>query len=305
MIDPYGRPLNSIRISVTKKCNLNCFYCHREGIKGEEDEILPSDFENLFKVASSLGIRKVKFTGGEPLERRDLEEIISIARNYFSDISITTNGTMLAGRVRDLYDAGLNRINISLHTLRRETYKRITGVDALNSVLEGIEETLKTPLNPVKINMVLMKGLNDDEIKDMMDFVKNTKMVLQIIELEVPREGLEEPFYKKYHTSLDFVEDELKKMPHILKRNPLHNRERYVINNGNRYEVELVKPMHNTEFCMNCTRIRLTYDGKLKPCIFRNDNLVPIIDEMKAGDMEGMRKKFYIAVERREPYWKP
>jgi cyclic pyranopterin phosphate synthase len=305
MIDPYGRPVTSIRVSVTKKCNLNCFYCHREGIKGERDEITPEDFENLFRVASSLGISKIKFTGGEPLEREDLEDIISRSKKYFSDISLTTNGTRLAGRARSLYEAGLNRINISLHTLKRETYRKITGIDMLDNVLDGIKDALKTPLNPIKINMVLMRGLNDSEIKEMMEFVRDSKMILQIIELEVPLEGIESTMYKMYHLSLDGVEEYLKSMPHTLKKNPLHNRDRYIINNGGRYEVEVVKPMHNTEFCMNCNRIRLTYDGKLKPCIFRNDNLVSIIDEMKSGDFEEMKRKFFIAVEMREPYWKP
>ncbi len=305
MIDRYGRPVNSIRISITKRCNLNCFYCHREGIKGERDDISPEEFETVFRVASSLGIKKVKFTGGEPLEREDLEEIISISKKYFSDISLTTNGTKLKDRAESLYRAGLNRINISLHTLRRETYRRITGMDMLENVLEGIEEAKRTQLNPIKINMVLMKGINDDEVQSLMEFVKDTKMILQIIELEVPREGIDSPMYRTYHLPLDSIEHYLDTLPHRIEKNPLHNRNRYIIVNGGRYEVELVKPMHNTEFCMNCTRIRLTYDGKLKPCIFRNDNLVPILEEIRKGDEESMRKKFLLAVEKREPYWKP
>ncbi|MEM3324888.1 MAG: GTP 3',8-cyclase MoaA [Thermoplasmata archaeon] len=304
MIDKFGRPVNSIRISVTKRCNLNCFYCHREGIKGEKDNISVEEFETVFRVASSLGIKKVKFTGGEPLEREDLEEIISISRKYFNDISITTNGTKLNGRAESLYKAGLNRINISLHTLRRDRYKRITGVDMLDSVLAGIEDANLTPLNPIKINMVLMKGINDDEVPALMDFVKDTKMVLQIIELEVPREGIDSPIYRNYHLPLDPIEDYLKKLPHKVEKNPLHNRDKFIIENGSTYQVELVKPMHNTEVCMNCNRSRLTYDGKLKPCIFRNDNLVPIIDEMRNGNEEKLKEKFILAVEKREPYWR-
>lgn len=305
MIDQYGRPVNSIRISVTKKCNLNCFYCHREGIKGENDLITPKEFETLFKVARSLGIKKVKFTGGEPLERKDLEEIIKLSKKYFEDISITTNGTYLKERAWSLYEAGLNRINISLHTLNRETYKKITGMDMLDNVLDGIEEALKTPLSPIKINMVFMKGLNDGQVAEMMEFVKNSKMVLQIIELEVPVEGLNTPWYLKYHAPLDDLEKYLRSFNPEIRKNPLHNRDKFIINsNSSRYEVELVKPMHNTEFCKNCTRLRFTYDGKLKPCIFRNDNLVPVIDELKSNDDEGLKKKFELAVMLREPYWK-
>ncbi len=305
MIDQYGRPVNSIRVSITKKCNLNCFYCHREGIKGEKDLITPEEFETLFKVSSSLGIKKVKFTGGEPLERKDLEEIIKISKKYFQDISITTNGTYLKERVWSLYDAGLNRINISLHTLNREVYKKITGKDMLQKVLEGIDETLKTPLNPIKINMVLMKGLNDNHVQEMMEFVKNSKMVLQIIELEVPVEGLNTPWYVKYHLPLEDVENYLRSFNPEIKKNPLHNRDKFIIqNNGSKYEVELVKPMHNTEFCKNCTRIRFTYDGKLKPCIFRNDNLVTVLDDLKNDNEDELKKKFELAVKLREPYWK-
>ncbi|MGC8663779.1 MAG: GTP 3',8-cyclase MoaA [Thermoplasmata archaeon] len=305
MIDSYGRPVNSIRVSVTKECNLNCFYCHREGIKGEKDILMPEDFETLFKVASSLGIKKVKFTGGEPLERKDLEDIVRLSKKYFNDISITTNGTYLKERAWSLYDAGLNRINISLHTLNRETYRKITGMDFLNKVLEGIDEAIKTPLNPIKINMVLMRGLNDDQVKQMMEFVKNSKMVLQIIELEVPIEGLKTPWYVKYHLSLDDVEKYLISFNPEIRKNSLHNRDKFlVIANGSRYEVELVKPMHNTDFCKNCTRMRFTYDGKLKPCIFRNDNLVPVLEELRSGNEEKLKEKFQLAVKLREPYWK-
>lgn len=305
MIDNYGRPVNSIRVSVTKECNLNCFYCHREGIKGQKDILDPEDFEPLFRVASSLGIKKVKFTGGEPLERADLEEIIKISKNYFTDISLTTNGTKLKDRAWSLYNAGLNRINISLHTLKKDTYKKITGKDLLENVLEGIEEVLKTPLNPIKINMVYMKGLNDNEINDLMEFVKNSKMILQIIELEVPVEGLNTPWYLKYHLSLDEVEKYLRSLNPEIKKNPLHNRDKFIINvNGSRYEVELVKPMHNTEFCKNCTRIRFTYDGKFKPCIFRNDNLVDVLGDIKNSNEENIAKKLKQAVNLREPYWK-
>jgi len=305
VIDSYGRPVNSIRVSVTKECNLNCFYCHREGIKGEKDILIPEDFETLFKVVSSLGIKKIKFTGGEPLERGDLEDIIKISKKYFNDISLTTNGTYLKSRVWSLYDAGLNRINISLHTLDRETYKKITGMDFLPRVLDGIQESLKTPLNPIKINMVLMRGLNDNQINEMMEFVKNSKMVLQIIELEVPVEGEKTPWYIKYHVPLDDVEKYLRSFNPEIRKNPLHNRDKFLIkNNGSKYEIELVKPMHNTEFCKNCTRMRFTYDGKLKPCIFRNDNLVPVLDELKSGNEEKLKEKFELAVKLREPYWR-
>ncbi len=305
LVDRFGRPVTSIRISVTKRCNLNCFFCHREGIKGEEDTFYPEDFENLFKVAKELGIKKVKFTGGEPLERDDLEDIIKRAKNYFEDVSLTTNGTKLKGRAKDLYLAGLNRINISLQSLKPEIYRRITGRDMLKNVLEGIEDARNTPLNPIKINYVIMKGLNDSEFLDMINFVKNSNMILQVIELEVPREGENSPWYQKYHVTLDEIEKYLRSLSPEIRRNPLHNREVFTVkNDGISYTVELVKPMHNTEFCMNCTRIRFTYDGKLKPCIFRNDNLVDVEESIKNGDLAELKNLFLKAIENREPYWR-
>ena len=308
MKDRFGRPVKSIRVSVTENCNLRCFYCHREGEWHKHyDEMTPEEIEKILKIARGLDIRKVKFTGGEPLVRKDIVEIIRRASPLMDrDVSLTTNGTLLSKYAKDLKDAGLMRVNISLDTLKREKYKKITGLDLLNDALDGIYAAVEADLKPVKLNMVLLKGVNDDEIEDLIRFSAESGTILQIIELEAPVEKEQTPFFKKYHLNPKFLEEHLERIAERIEYNELHRRKRFIFNfDGKKAEVEIVRPMHNTTFCMYCTRIRLTSDGKLKPCLLRNDNLVDILTPMRDGaDDEELRKLFIEAIMRRKPYWK-
>ena len=308
MKDRFGRPVKSIRVSVTEDCNLRCFYCHREGEWHKHyDEMTPEEIEKILKIARSLDIRKVKFTGGEPLVRKDIVEIIDRASPIMDrDVSLTTNGTLLSNYAQDLKEAGLNRVNISLDTLDREKYKRITGMDLLKNAIEGIYAAVDAGLNPVKLNMVLLKGINEDEVESLIRFSAESGTVLQIIELEAPVEKENTSFFKKYHVNPKFIEEHLEGIAEKIVYNELHRRKRFIFNfDGRKAEVEIVRPMHNTEFCMYCTRIRLTSDGKLKPCLLRNDNLVDILTPMRNGASgEELKKLFIEAIMRREPYWK-
>jgi len=300
--DPYGRPLKSIRISVTQRCNLKCFYCHLEGEDPSwKDEMTPNEIQKIVSIAASFGIGRVKLTGGEPLLREDIVEIVEKIRNVpgVEEVSMTTNGTLLSKYAYDLKKAGLTRVNVSLDTLVKEKYRQITGADTFDSVVSGILEARNAGLNPVKINMVLLKGLNEDELFEMIDFARENGVILQIIEFESPYEN---EMYRKYHVGLDAIEELLAKMSERITIREMHHRKRYYLRGGG--EVEVVRPMHNTEFCRYCNRIRLTSNGKLKPCLFRNDNLVDIVGPLRKGATDDELKKLFLeAVKRRKPYF--
>ncbi len=306
MKDRFGRELDSIRVSVTQDCNLNCFYCHREGQKANGNRVTLGSYKKLFSLSRDIGISKVKFTGGEPLVRPDITEIVKLAKQYFTDISMTTNGILLKEYAKILKNAGLNRINISLHSLNAETYKKITGSMYHSRVIEGIKAAKEAGLEPIKINYVVMKGLNDNEFLDLLNFTAKEGLVLQVIELEVPRESEDLIWFKKYHKSLKEYEEYLEKIKTKISYNSLHNRKKYFVPvNDVMAEVELVSPMHNTEFCINCHRIRFTADGQLKPCLFRDDNMTDILTYLNDGMSEEQLLAIYKeAILKREPYWR-
>jgi cyclic pyranopterin phosphate synthase len=302
LVDPYGRPVESIRISVTQRCNLNCFYCHLEGeVPRKNAEMTPREIQRIAEVAASFSIKKFKLTGGEPLVRSDILEIIRgiKAVNGVEEVSMTTNGVLLLQYAEQLKDAGLARVNVSLDTLHREAFKRITGVDALRAVIAGVRAATEAGLHPVKVNMVLLKGVNEDEVPEMIEFAAENGLILQIIEFESPLEG---ELYDKYHADLETIEESLRSKARKVTVRRMHHRKKYFLSNGG--EVEIVRPMHNTEFCQYCNRMRVTSDGKLKPCLFRNDNLVDILKPIRKGaSNEKLKALFLEAVKRRKPYF--
>jgi len=304
IVGPYGRPVTSIRVSVTQRCNLRCFYCHREGEERDKYgcvEMRPWEIERIIKVVASFGVGKVKLTGGEPLMRSDIVEIVERISNVngISEVSMTTNGVFLGDLAKPLKEAGLVRVNVSLDTLNPKTYKMITGADALGKVVAGIKKAVEVDLNPVKVNMVLLRGVNDKEVWNMIEFAKRNRVVLQLIELESARE---DGFYRKYHFDMTRIEEELEKRAERVTVRSMHHRRKYLL--PSKVEVEIVKPMHNTEFCRYCNRIRVTSDGKFKPCLFRSNNLVDFLEPMRNGEStEKLRKLFIEAVKRRKPYF--
>jgi cyclic pyranopterin phosphate synthase len=306
LIDRFGRPVTNLRISLTQECNYHCFFCHREGQRFlAKNELTPEEIERIVRIASRLGIRKVKLTGGEPTMREDIIEIVRRIKPYVIDLSMTTNGSRLKELAKPLAKAGLDRVNVSLHSLKPEVYKRITGVDGFDTVLEGIEEAVKY-LSPVKLNMTVMKGVNEGEIWDMMEFAAKTGTILQLIELEAPREIEETEFFRKYFYPLKPIERELEKRAVEIRERRMHRRKKYFIpTDYGIVEVEVVRSMHNTVFCANCTRLRVTSDGKFKTCLLRNDDLIDFVSSIREGasdeEIVEILKK---AVLMREPYWK-
>jgi len=297
MNDPYGRPVKSIRISVTEDCNLNCFYCHNEGQLPSKTIMLPWEIEKILSVAEMLGIKDVKFTGGEPLLRKDIMEIIKRASKHMNDVSLTTNGTLLAPVAKELYNAGLNRVNISLDSSDREKYKKITGKDMLDKVLDGISAAVEAGLYPVKVNIVALSDV-DDMMKTVKDVWRMNAMP-QIIELV----NVGEIGYSNILHIEKFIASRAIK---VRERN-MHRRKIYTLkdDDGCPREIEIVRPMHNTQFCANCTRIRVTSGGLLKPCLMHNDGLVDILTPLRKGaGMEELVELFKKAIMNRFPYWR-
>ena len=294
MFDPFHRPIKSLRISLTRKCNLKCLYCHEEGElrSAQPYEISVAEIAKIARICNNEGVTKVKFSGGEPLLREDLSEVIK-ALPPFEDISMTTNGQLLEERIGDL--KGLDRINVSVDTFNPTTYKKLTGGN-IENVVRGLDAAREAGLTPIKINMVVMDRINDHEIGDMIRYVRGKEMILQLIELMD---------FKKHSqlrgSNLRVIESTLEGLSDRTTTNTLHKRKRFEINDA---EIEIVRPVDNTEFCMNCTRLRVTSDAKLKPCLLRNDNIVDVrgIDQVSdAVALEIIMK----AVKRREPYYKP
>jgi len=288
--DSYNRPVSNIRISLTPKCNLSCIYCHKEGEKSPKDPLSAGDIAEILRVAAKFEIRSVKFTGGEPLLRPDLVQIVqSVPASMES--SLTTNGTLLADLARDLKTSGLKRVNVSIDSLNPETYKKITGTDNLSDVLDGITAALDVGLTPVKLNMVVLDGINDNEIDDFLAFVRgNRNLVLQLIELMHFNDC-------NYHGELNVVEEMLASRSKQIITRRMHHRKKYCLDGA---EVEVVRPLHNTEFCAFCNRLRVTSDGKLKPCLLRTDNHIDVRGK-KNEELESLFKK---AVSLREPFYK-
>ncbi|MEM2319184.1 MAG: GTP 3',8-cyclase MoaA [Candidatus Bathyarchaeia archaeon] len=306
LVDKYGRPLLNLRISLTKPCNLHCAYCHAEGEDKNAEaaaEMTCEEIIRIVRVAASLGISNVKLTGGEPLLRKDIIEIVKgiAATPGVKELSMTTNGTLLAPIAKQLRMSGLKRVNISLPTIDGETYCKLTG-GRLENVLEGVKAAVEAGLTPVKLNMLLLNGVNDAQVPEMIRFAKETGTVLQLIELEPI--NISREYYAAYHKSLDAYE-------RMLEQNALKVESRKYMQNRRVYhlpgvKVEVVRPMENTDFCKHCTRLRVTSDGKLKPCLMRNDNTVNVLTPMRNGatDQE-LIELFKLANERRQPYNKP
>jgi len=267
LIDGQGRCVNYLRVSVTERCNFRCLYCMPDKPFSwvPREDIL--SFEELFlfiKAAIDEGITKIRITGGEPLLRYDLDSFIKMISTHKSDIdlALTTNGYLLSSTAQKLKDAGLNRLNISLDSLKPEIAQKIAQKDILKEVLEGIDKALKVGLG-IKVNMVPLKGINDNEIVEILDFCKDRNIEVRFIE------------YMENAKASDNLEGllgkeiiEKIKEKYIIKKvgregsSPSFS---YLLEDG--YKFGLIDP-HKHDFCETCNRIRLTAEGLLIPCLY-------------------------------------
>jgi cyclic pyranopterin phosphate synthase len=273
MRDNYGRNINYLRISVTDRCNLRCVYCMpEEGVKSlSHDEILRfEDTIKIVKVAATLGINKIRYTGGEPLVMKNIDKLIYETSKIkgIGDIAITTNGILLSNMAGDLKKAGLKRVNISLDTLNREKFKSITRIGDLDKVMEGIYKCLSLGLQPVKINTVLMRGINDTEFEDFLNLTRQLPVDIRFIELMPIGEGAK--MYEK--NKLSFTEI-LESHPELIKieTEKSSTAELYKLQ-GAKGKIGFISPV-SCKFCEDCNKIRLTSTGTIKPCLHSEEEI--------------------------------
>ncbi|MCU0852928.1 MAG: GTP 3',8-cyclase MoaA, partial [Thermoplasmata archaeon] len=207
---------------MTQRCDLACAHCHKEGQSPSKVEMTPEEIERLVRVAALSGVTKVKITGGEPLVRDDIVDIVSRVSGIVDEVSLTTNGSNLAKKAHLLKSAGLRRVNVSLHTLDPELYAYLCGVDRSRVVIRGIVSSVEAGLNPVKVNMVVLKGENEDEIPEMTQFCGKVGAVLQLIEYETDREGSNGCQFAERYYPLRDIEAELARNAIEKSHNDLH-----------------------------------------------------------------------------------
>jgi cyclic pyranopterin phosphate synthase len=305
LIDRFGRKIESMRISVTDRCDLRCFYC----IPGEEIEWLPreelltlEEMARLSRIAAECGVSKLRITGGEPLLRRNLDALIRslAAIEGIASLALTTNATSLAKRADSLYAAGLERVNISLDSLRPETFFRLARRDRLDQVLEGIDAAAAAGMKPIRINTVPIRGINDDEILDFVEMARERDFECRFIEfmpLErgatwgpdrmIPGAELRERISKVHAIVAD---------PDIHPSQPSRD---YRFADGAPGKVGFIDAV-TQPFCRQCNRIRLTADGKIRTCLFSIDE-IDLIGPLRAGASdEDLAAIFHAAVARKE-----
>jgi len=274
LFDKHGRQITDLRVSVTDRCNFRCVYCRSADPENHmaHHELLEWDeFERLVRILVGMGIRKVRVTGGEPLVRPGVEDFIARLKAMgVQDLSMTTNGYLLESRVGALVAAGLDRINISLDSLDRAKFERVTRTKTFDDVMAGIEAAHNSPLRPVKVNAVLVRGLNDDEVEAFAEFARERDLIMRFIEFM--------PLDADRSWTRDSVVPAAEVYQRISARWPLvpiaHERSetarKYKFSDG-RGQIGLIAPV-TQPFCGFCSRIRLTADGKLRTCLFSKED---------------------------------
>lgn len=299
MLDKFNREIKYLRISVTELCNLRCRYCMPETgiIKKDRKEILSyEEIVNIVKIAASVGITKIRLTGGEPLVRKDIINLAQSIKNIdgITELCITTNGILLEKYAKDLKSVGVDRINISLDTLDEKKYKYITRLGELKDVLKGIDSALSIGFQKIKINTVLIGGFNDDEIVDLSSLTLKKNLDVRFIELM--------PMYD----SGDFKENSFIDSSVVFEKLKQHFGNDNIIVSNDKKEKGSVARLYQIKnalgfvgvisavsdhFCNECNRIRLTSDGKIKPCLHSNEE-IPI----KNLSDDEIRQKFITAI---------
>lgn len=277
MKDRFGRELTYLRISVVDRCNLRCLYCmpaHGAGFQAWGEFLTYEEIVKLTQCFAELGIRKVRLTGGEPLVRKDLEELIFRIREIpeIQELALSTNGVFLAGRTRKLKKAGVDRVNVSLDTLNRERFTEIARMDRLKEVLEGIEEAIEMGLQPVKLNSVLMKGINDGEILNLVRFAVEKSIEVRFIEL-MPTNGIVQIDVKERFFSTEEAKAGIEEEFSLLPFDTYFSSPAQVFSIvGTKARVGFISPL-SCRFCLRCNRLRLKANGALKTCLHGKEDL--------------------------------
>jgi len=290
--DRFNRDITYLRFSVTPRCNFRCVYCSSYSLTDFEEPTL-DEIEFILKVSSQLGFTKVRITGGEPLVREDIVDIVKIAKKAnFNEVVLTTNGFRLKEIASELKKAGLDRVNVSLDSLRKETFYEITKVDKFEDVYDGIKKAVEVGFNPIKINTVLLKKINEEDIIPIVELAKDLPITVRFIEL-MPVKGntFFDNHFMSYKDAIKIIESkyELKKYKVI---------EHEV---ANYYKIEGFKGLIgfitsvSQHFCASCNRLRLTSNFKIFPCLF-SSNYISIKDAVKERNEDLLKSLFEEAV---------
>jgi len=304
LLDPYKRLINYLRISVTDRCNLRCTYCMPEAgvsLIPHEEILTYEELLRIVNVFSEEGISKIRLTGGEPLIRKGIVGFISSLSKIkgIKDLSLTTNGILLKDLAFDLQVAGLKRVNISLDSLMRERFFKITRRDHFDLVWAGIEEALRVGLSPVKINMVAIRGLNDDEIEPFAELTLRFPLTIRFIEYMPFGDGTE--WDKINLLSIDQIKHRLERMGKLIPilSNPWDGPAKRFQLEGAIGEIGFIGAVSN-HFCENCNRLRLTPDGKIRTCLF-SDYEIDIKEILRNGGTDQELKSRLLAALQLKP----
>ncbi|MGL2341838.1 GTP 3',8-cyclase MoaA [Helicobacter pylori] len=270
LVDSFNRVIDYIRVSVTKQCNFRCQYCMPTTPLDffDDEELLPLDnVLEFLKIAIDEGVKKIRITGGEPLLRKGLDEFIAKLHAYNKEVALvlSTNGFLLKKMAKGLKDAGLSRVNVSLDSLKSDRVLKISQKDALKNTLEGIEESLKVGLK-LKLNTVVVKGVNDDEILELLEYAKNRNIQIRYIEFMENTHAKDLVKGLKERETLDLIAQKYKIMG--MEKPKQGSSKIYTLENG--YQFGIIAP-HSDDFCQSCNRIRLASDGKICPCLYYQD----------------------------------
>jgi len=301
LLDPYKRRINYLRISITDRCNLRCRYCMpEEGIPliPHESLLTYEEILRIVRLFAMEGISKVRITGGEPLVRKGMVSLVAQLAQIkgINDLSLTTNGVLLKELAADLKRAGLKRVNISLDSLRRDRFCQITRRDDYERVWEGIVEALSVGLSPIKINMVAIQGLNDDEIESFARLTLHLPLTVRYIEYMPSGNG--EEWREGNVLTIPQIKGRLEKMGRL---NPIQENQkdgpalRFQFE-GAVGEIGLIGAV-STHFCADCNRLRLTPDGKIRTCLFSDEEIDLREILRKEGTDRDLKEKLYAALQ--------
>lgn len=273
--DSYGRAIRDLRVSLTDRCNFRCFYCLPHGeppIAPKEQMLSYEEIERACEIFVALGIEKLRLTGGEPMMRKDIETIIrklsDLKKDGLIDLALTTNGYFLPERAQSLKEAGLDRITISLDSLKRDVFKKMTGVDVLDKVLAGISAAKEANLQPIKINAVIVRGHNEDEVADFAAFAREHDVKMRFIEYMPLDSGHD--WSRTDVVSGKEIRERIEERFPLVKVDVVRGSDtssRYRFADGAPGEVGIIAPV-TEPFCGACSRIRLTADGQIRTCLF-------------------------------------
>jgi cyclic pyranopterin phosphate synthase len=283
LVDDYGRSILRLRISLTEQCNMNCIYCHHEGYNNHDHRQLTMDqIHQIGSIIQKYEIQEIKLTGGEALLHPNIVEIVSFLSKIptVNDLSLTTNGILLSKLAAPLRQAGLTRLNIGCDSLNKSSVKSV------DNIYDGLLAAKKAGFSPIKLNMVLLKGINDHSINEMISFTHDNGIFLQIIELI----NTNPSFYKQYHVELQSIEEDLKNRAVKINNRKMQDRKQYYLDD--QFYIELVRPNDNEHFCANCHTLRITHDFQFQPCLNHMDNLVPITNNIEDALKEAMKRRY-------------